>query len=419
MTILIISAYIPYPLDAGGNVAQYAVLEKMQHRATVTLCLFVYSDDQNRNADLLQEKLPLVLVKKIDVRFPSVPFKAPSLKKKIKNRISNFFSDVIPALAPIDYDEFQREYQISPIHLKNEKVIQGLAKILTTNRYDIVQLEYHEVLELVHLIPEHCKKVFVTVESKFLRLISAYKDSASAAEYKNYIIAINRFVESAMLKLFDAIIVFSDDDKKRLLEQSISRVYTIPYPVPDEEFKAGNKVKQIQKLIFVGGEGHAPNHDGLMWFIKECYPTIFARFQLPLHVVGRWNPAAFQDIPGVKMLGFVEDLDAEMSDSIMIVPIRIGNGIRTKILYGMAKKVPIITTTLGCEGIQVQDGKHISIADNAEDFFQKIAALMMDKGLGETLAENAFHFVDEKYRQENIVSRRMELYESLITDVRN
>jgi glycosyltransferase involved in cell wall biosynthesis len=416
MTILIVSPYIPYPLDAGGNVAQYAVLEKLQYLATVSLCLFIYSDEQNKNADLLQGKLPLITIKKIDLRVPSTAVEGPSIMQRIKKRIGNFFRESKVTLVEPEYDEFAGHYQISPIHIKSEKIIQGLVTIFKQNTYDIVQLEYHELLELIHIIPVHSKKVFVTVESKFLRLISAYKDSTSTAEYKHYIISLNRSVESMLLKLYDAVIVFSNNDRNKLLEQRVPQVYTIPYPVPQGEFKIENDFHKIDKLIFVGGDGHAPNHDGLMWFIKECYPKIFSQFNLPLYVIGKWNSKKLSTEPGVKMLGFVEDLDSVLNNGIMIVPIRIGNGIRTKILYGMAKRIPIVTTSLGCEGIEVQDGKHVSIADSAEAFFLKISELLLDINLAKTIVDTSFNFVEENYRQEKIVSQRMQLYESLIAN---
>ena len=99
----------------------------------------------------------------------------------------------------------------------------------------------------------------------------------------------------------------------------------------------------------------------------------------------------------------------------MIVPVRIGSGIRTKILDAFAFGVPVISTTLGCQGLHVEDGKNILIANSAEEFGAAISKLCNDKTLGARLIKNAHQNIVSHFAQSKVYYQRMELYNRLLT----
>jgi glycosyltransferase involved in cell wall biosynthesis len=101
-------------------------------------------------------------------------------------------------------------------------------------------------------------------------------------------------------------------------------------------------------------------------------------------------------------------------EGILIVPLKSGSGIRVKILEALACGIPVITTTIGCEGIAVQDGREVLIADDAESFCMKIKYLLSDSAHLDRISENAATFARENYRIEDIGRKAIEFYREVI-----
>ena len=113
---------------------------------------------------------------------------------------------------------------------------------------------------------------------------------------------------------------------------------------------------------------------------------------------------------------FVENIKDICQNAISISPIRIGSGIRSKILYAMANKVLVVTTAKGVEGIPVVDSIHLRISDTEDGFVNCIQDLIDDFSLSKEIVRNAFEFVSLNYSQEIIVEQRMQFYHKLITN---
>jgi glycosyltransferase involved in cell wall biosynthesis len=111
----------------------------------------------------------------------------------------------------------------------------------------------------------------------------------------------------------------------------------------------------------------------------------------------------------------VEDVRTHMSNSTLgIVPYRIASGIRLKILESMAMKLPLVSTSIGCEGLDVVDGEHILIADTPKTFAWKVIRLLKDEDLRNRLADNAFKLVKKKYSWGNAVQKLEQIYKRYI-----
>ncbi|MFT6881108.1 MAG: glycosyltransferase involved in cell wall biosynthesis, partial [Arcticibacterium sp.] len=134
--------------------------------------------------------------------------------------------------------------------------------------------------------------------------------------------------------------------------------------------------------------------------------------------VGEW-PLASQKIlksPYAQFLGFVEDLDVFAKNSIMVVPIRIGGGIRTKIQWAMSKGIPVVSTTFGCEGIPCKDGEHFLLANTAEDFIKSIQILLENTKLRTKLRKSANELAREHYSPRKVVEVRTKIYYQLVSE---
>lgn len=100
----------------------------------------------------------------------------------------------------------------------------------------------------------------------------------------------------------------------------------------------------------------------------------------------------------------------------MIVPLRIGSGIRTKIMYGMTQGIPIVSTSIGCEGLGIIDNENILVADDIDMFKNQIIKLYNDKLLCKKLSENAYNFIKNNFSQEFLGNKRLEFYNKLLNN---
>jgi glycosyltransferase involved in cell wall biosynthesis len=421
MKILIISGSLPYPFDSGGNISQFAILEKLQNEAEVTLCFAVNNVKEFEYSNKLAYILPQINIKIIDLRIDKISnsyFKHCKIlfKKFILLLIKRFQKRVVQ-LRKSSLDEFDLNYMIQPIFIKSNRFCNQLNKIITKESFDIYQIEFFENLDLVNLLPSHSKKIFVHHEIRYQRLLRSAILSLKDSSYTNYLCNIIKDVEITLLNKYDAVITFSETDNEILKKEVKSRVVSIPFPILSKYFLSEKRIKQIDKVIFIGPENHYPNFDGVVWYIDNCFEDVWNQFQLPFYVVGNWSEETKKKY-GIEnkiiFSGYVEDLNDFSSFAISISPIHIGSGIRTKILYSMASKVPIVSTSIGAEGLDVINGVHILIADRPRVFVKSIGLIARNLEMANKIADASFELVKTHYSQDNIVKNRMDFYKELI-----
>ena len=176
------------------------------------------------------------------------------------------------------------------------------------------------------------------------------------------------------------------------------------------------------RIIFIGNFAAAgsANVDGLNWFLEEVWPRV--RAEVPdseFHVVGRLSSelqSRLRAVPGVVAGGFVDDLAAAMAEaSLSIAPIRFGTGTRVKIIESFALGCPVVSTTLGAEGIDAAPGTQILIGDTPADFAQRCISLLRDSSEQARIAAAGYEVADGRYNEER---RRRELVATLTELVR-
>ena len=163
---------------------------------------------------------------------------------------------------------------------------------------------------------------------------------------------------------------------------------------------------QSSVITMVGDLFYVPNRDGARWFAERVLPEIRAAApEAEFRVVGR-HPDGLRDLdesPGVSLRGFVRDVSVELATTCLeVVPLHSGGGTRIKILEAFAHGVPLVTTSVGCEGIDVVDGAHVLIADDPPAFAAACLRLLRDPALRERLADAAFELYWERFRWEKI-----------------
>jgi len=156
-----------------------------------------------------------------------------------------------------------------------------------------------------------------------------------------------------------------------------------------------------ERLLFLGTLEYIPNLDGARWFCRKVWPKVRARLpSAELSIVGSYPPhaRALAAIPGVILHGFVADLRPVMETAtLMVVPLRRGSGTRIKVLQAWSMGVPVVSTSMGCEGLGAADGENALIADRPDDLAEKCVQLIENPDLGAMLARRAFDFGSETF----------------------
>jgi sugar transferase (PEP-CTERM/EpsH1 system associated) len=162
----------------------------------------------------------------------------------------------------------------------------------------------------------------------------------------------------------------------------VSRVAVVPTGVDVEYFSGPSPVPRVADLVFVGSMDWLPNVDGVTWFVREVLPRLRNRHpDCTVAIVGRSPDRAVAGLaardPRILVTGTVDDVRPYLwGSSVAIVPLRIGGGTRLKIYEAMAAGVPVVSTVLGAEGLDVSSPRNIRLADNPDEFAAACADLL-------------------------------------------
>lgn len=207
------------------------------------------------------------------------------------------------------------------------------------------------------------------------------------------------------------VVAVSEVDEQMMRARfGVESISSVPTGVDVDYFEKPPSASLSYDLVFVGSMDWMPNIDGMRWFLDEVFPRIQAqRSGTTLAIVGRTPPAAILEAaktPGITVTGTVPDVRPYLWQSaVSIVPLRIGGGTRLKIFEAMAAGAPVVSTTVGAEGLPVQDGGTIRIGDSAESFAQHCLELLEQPAARQSLAENAKRLVVEKFSWEQVTRR--------------
>jgi glycosyltransferase involved in cell wall biosynthesis len=196
-----------------------------------------------------------------------------------------------------------------------------------------------------------------------------------------------------------AAIAVSDGEKKLLNERSSTYVHVIGNV--HRLVSNTTSLSSRSDLLFVGGFGHEPNEDAVIWFIEEIFPKVIK--SLPhcrLRIVGSRIPQWLQELqhPNIEVLGWVENVDEIYRKSrLSIAPLRFGAGVKGKVGESLSMSTPMVLTPIAAEGMFLENRKHALIANDPDDFAAAIIELMTDDSLWTSISVNGKNRIEEKY----------------------
>lgn len=429
MRILIILPYIPYPLDSGGNQAAFFMIDRIRKVHEVSLCFDICGRGMVKHIDSSK----LLLIEQLKEKWSDVTFYLYKGERNYQKDLPQLgtYGCILKTLAESFHRKYIRKVKhlgekggnrkqfIAPYPLfeKPHELDEGfLHFIYETSRkdFDCIQIEMYEFLYLVYLLPKTAKRIFIHHEIRFVRNYNTF--NLFHTDNLNDIILYNQLKaeEIAALNEYDSIVNLSDYDKKILSEYiNYNKIHVSPAGVCFSH--TGNKFKIADEFVFVGSGNHQPNMDGLLWFTREVLPNLKRRTtNIKIHIVGKWKKSQqeiFSKNQELIFEGFIEDLTSFLCGKISIVPVRIGSGIRIKILEAVNAYSPIITTVKGVEGLELENNTDCIITDSPIDFAKSMLDLLQDKEKQESICNKAHELLDKEFKNDNLVAKRLKIYQ--------
>jgi glycosyltransferase involved in cell wall biosynthesis len=247
--------------------------------------------------------------------------------------------------------------------------------------YDVALFEFHHIASrYASLVRDHQPRAAVIVDSvdlHFARLkagtsLGVTSDRQAARMYRS---------ELAAYRQADAVIVTSDPDARMLAgETGVPPVYWFPNAVTVHPRAT---LPRRHDALFVAHFHHAPNLDAVRWLANDIWPGVLRRHEdARLTVIGTYMPAEVSGLakrPGIEVLGYVPDVQPYLHRAaIALAPLRYGAGMKGKVTDAMAAGVPVVTTAVGAQGLEVTSGEHLMLADETEAFVAAITDLFED-----------------------------------------
>lgn len=293
----------------------------------------------------------------------------------------------------------------SVFNYREEEMARAVARLAAKKAYDLVQIE--DVVMAQYLPAGHRGGKILdmhNVESHLLARYAAHERNPLKKFYAGLTAQKLRRYEAAVSGSFDAVTVCSAEDRGILARNGVaSPIVVVPngvdcayYGEATEMAKAGE-----DRIVFVGSMDYHANISAALFFVRDIFPHILARHpQGVLYIVGKNPPAEILALAGphVVVTGAVVDVRPYVASAkVVVAPLLVGGGTRLKILEAMAMGKPVVSTPVGCEGIEVTDRENIYIEKEPLRFAETIMRLLADEGERRLVGETARRFVQSRY----------------------
>lgn len=283
--------------------------------------------------------------------------------------------------------------------------------------FDSIQLESLYVAPYLPLIRKYSNAKIVyrahNLEHKIWETNLKITASPFKKAYIQLLLKRLKAFETEFVKKLDHIVAISPVDAHWIQAHSTVPVHVIPFGMTSPE--PSDTVKK--DICYLGALDWYPNQLGLEWFLKNVWADIHAEFpNQKLNIAGRGAPKSILEwnYPSLKIIGEVADANSFLSQhAIMLVPLFAGSGIRIKILEALAHKQAIVSTSLGAEGLDLENGKHILLANSATEFKQVLSALLKNEALQNSISKNGFDRFTELYSLATVRDKWLNFYQSI------
>lgn len=401
MKILIIADYLPYPLIGGDRIRIYNLLCRVARHHEVSLVAFL--DNPDDAVDGVKH------LKQFCARVEAVNFRTRSRLA----RVPGLFGYVVAGKPP----------ELKLLH--SEEFVEKIKHLVSMTDFDIVQIEHSRMGLYLETLPLNMRFKSILmfhnftsqqygrvshVEKRWGRKLRTWANSVAMGYWEP------RYAEK-----FDRCTTVSKADQELLMKANPRlQVDVIPNGVDIEKYQPLPLPPENSSpsLLFIGNMEYPPCVDAVLYFCMEIFPRILRLIpNVELWIVGRDPQSEVLQLNGgnIHVTGRVEDVIPYYQQChVCIVPLRAGGGTRLKILEAMALGRPVISTMIGCEGLNVIDGEHLLIDDDPYQFADKTIRLLLDQELCQRIAINGRKLVEEQYDWDKVAGKLMQVYTDML-----
>jgi glycosyltransferase involved in cell wall biosynthesis len=393
--ILFITTQLPYPPKSGGTIKSWNYVQFLSQHYTLSIASLLKDDDED-HIESFQKAIHLENFESEKVQVERTPlnllksyFLSPCLNV-LRNYSNKFKSKLIPLLEKADLvivDHYE-VFQYVPSDFTGKVIM---------HTHNAEFMLWQRMSELTN---NPLKKLVLKVEA--IRVKKYEKQLFSASD-----------------------LVYSTPSDINLYRQhsfQVSKHETTYHLGNDTMLKLPNlEFQNTQKAItFIGTLSWEPNIDGICWFIENCWNSIQRKHpECTLYILGK-NPderilKSANNDSKIVFTGFVKNLDTYLQKTrVYIAPLRFGSGMKVKVLEGLYRGNPCVTTTVGAEGLELVNGENIVIADNPSTFAEGCLELLENEEKWEKFRNNIRKLAAEKYTWKALFAKMDEKLKELL-----
>ncbi len=379
--ILIISPYFPFPARDGGKVRLYNLIKHLSKDNEIYLLAYI----------------------------------EPGADKSCVSLAEEFCSGVFPVIREEEKRIIGEDIPRCVSFFYTQAMIDKLEQVLKKVNPDIVQLDFLIMTQYV----KHISRVPVFYTEHDMGLLDFNQsfhdrdlgDNERFFEWKKLV----RY-EKKILDYFHSVIVLTQRDKKLIENLNKSVKATIIPTGVDTDFYVPNVYNDTEEksLVFVGHYKHYPNTDAIVYFVNKIFPKIVEKkSNIKLYVVGSGLTKAVESLKSDNIIvtGEVEDIRKFLKrPNIFVAPVRLGGGIKGKVLEAMAMGVPVVASKEAVRGIDCFAEKYALVSDDTEVFANNVVKLLQNNDLYASLSGYGRKIVEENYNWKTIAEKLNRFY---------
>ncbi len=252
------------------------------------------------------------------------------------------------------------------------------------------------------------KLIYNVIDLHYLRTLREYEVKKKTSLLKKA----DRLkkLELQIFNQVDSVVTFSDREAEIIKEELPGKdVTVVPLFIYDEipaEKQLVPSFGERKDIVYLGGFNHPPNTDAVKYFVEDIFPLV--REKLPdvkIYVIGHNPPEEIKQLlsEDVIITGYVKDLAEYFNKCrVLVAPLRFGAGVKGKLLTSMSYGVPVVTTSVGNEGLNMRDQMECMLTDETKEFAERVIELYSDKEVWEKLSKNAVGFVKDNFSKSNV-----------------
>jgi glycosyltransferase involved in cell wall biosynthesis len=377
--LLFLAQSLPYPPHAGVAVRTFNILKELRAAYDIDLVAFYRSNHHRDDQALAAAREALGHV----ARFVAEPSPIPNEQSALR-KVWDHARSVVSGRVYTYYEYDSRDFQ------------QHLRAVLRARTPDLVHLDsldLHRWLAELPPVPIAC--THHDIDSELLRLRAQRVDRTIVRSYLNLQAARSERAARRLCPRFAVNVMMSEVDAGRLRSLVPGAATTVvPNGTDTEYFRPNGTAPVAGRVVFVGPTYSFPNRDAVEFLLADIWPRIHAVDRATsLRLIGRnsaTDQVRYAAESGVTPLGYVTDVRPGLADaSCCVVPIRVGGGTRLKILDAWAMGKAVVSTSIGCEGLDAVDGENILIRDTPDAFADAVLQVLKDERLRAHLERHA------------------------------